>query len=89
LLWIASYAVWAITPKSIGFFYYYYLPSIFLCVALAAAFDRYARGRLEHWDEAFVILAFGLAVYFFPIVSAAPLSGEQAFENWMWFSTWP
>jgi len=89
LLWIASYAVWAITPKSIGFFYYYYLPSIFLCIALAAAFDRYARGRLEHWDEAFVVLAFGVMVYFFPIISAAPLSNDQAFLHWMWFPSWP
>jgi len=89
LLWIAGYGVWAITPKSIGFFYYYYLPSILLCIALAAAFDRYARGRWRHWDEAFVVLAFGIAVYFFPIVSAAPLNGEQAFQHWMWFPGWP
>jgi len=37
----------------------------------------------------FVILAFGMAVYFLPIISAAPLSGEQAFLHWMWFSSWP
>ena len=89
LLWIASYAIWAITPKSLGFFYYYYLPSIFLCIALACAFDRYARGKLEHWDEGYAILAFGVTVYFFPIISAARLPNDQAFLHWMWFSTWP
>ena len=89
MLWIVSYAIWAITPKSLGFFYYYYLPSIFLAIALAAAGDRYARGRFRHWDEGFAILAFGIAVYFFPILSAAPLPDEQAFSHWMWFSSWP
>lgn len=88
LLWAASWLVWAITPKSLGFFYYYYLPSIFLCVALAAAFGRYARGRLAHADEAFLVLAFGVAVYFFPIVSAAALPNARAFEHWMWFASW-
>jgi dolichyl-phosphate-mannose--protein O-mannosyl transferase len=88
-LWIASYLPWMVIPKSLGFFYYYYLPSIFLCVALAAAWDRYAKGRLKYWDEGFLVMTFGLAVYFFPILSAAPLPTERAFEHWMWFPTWP
>jgi len=88
-LWTASYLIWAIIPKSLGFFYYYYLPSIFLCIALAAAFDHFGKGKLEHWDEGFAILAFGIAVYFLPIISGAALSGEQAFMHWMWFSSWP
>lgn len=88
-MYLGSWLIWAIIPKSLGFFYYYYLPSLFLCIALAAAFDRYARGKFEHWDEAFAIFAFGLFVYFFPILSAAELSGEMAYQHWMWFSTWP
>ncbi len=39
-LWIASYAMWILIPKSLGFFYYYYLPSIFLALPLAG--DREA-----------------------------------------------
>ena len=88
-LWLAGWGMWALIPKSLGFFYYYYLPSLWLPVAIAAACHRYARGRLAGWDEAFVALAAGLFVYFFPIISAAPLSGPQAFQHWMWFSTWP
>ncbi|MGN6817407.1 MAG: phospholipid carrier-dependent glycosyltransferase [Sphingomonas sp.] len=88
-LWTASYLIWAIIPKSLGFYYYYYLPSIFLCIALAAAFDHFARGKFAHWDEGFAILAFGIAVYFFPIISAAALPGVQAFQHWMWFPSWP
>ena len=89
LLWLASYAIWAIIPKSLGFFYYYYLPSIFLAIALAAAFDHFCKGRLRYWDEGFAILAFGIAVYFFPILSGAALPNDQAFLHWMWLSSWP
>jgi hypothetical protein len=88
LLWIGSYAVWAIIPKSLGFFYYYYLPSIWLGIVIAAAFHRYGHGRLRYWDEIFVLLAVGLFAWFHPILSASALSGASAFQRWMWFSTW-
>ncbi|MBN8808107.1 MAG: glycosyltransferase family 39 protein [Sphingomonas sp.] len=88
-LWTVSYLIWGLTPKSLGFYYYYYLPSIFLCVALAIAFDRATQAGRRYWDEAFTVLAFWIAVYFFPIISAARLSDDQAFLHWMWFSSWP
>lgn len=88
-LWLGGWGMWALIPKSLGFFYYYYLPSLWLPVALAAAADRFARGRRQGWDEAYLALCAGLFVYFFPIISAAPLSGPGAFQHWMWFSTWP
>ena len=89
MLWAGAFLPWAVIPKSLGFFYYYYVPSILICVPLAAALTRLARRRLEHWDEGFMALAVGLFAYFFPIISAAPLNGPQAFQHWMWFSTWP
>ena len=88
-LWVAAYLPWVIIPKSLGFFYYYYVPSIALPIALAAAWDRHATGKLKYWDEGFLVMCFGLTVYFFPILSAAPLANDQAFQHWMWFSTWP
>ncbi|MFS0771829.1 phospholipid carrier-dependent glycosyltransferase [Sphingomonas sp. 1P08PE] len=87
-LWIGSFAIWPAIPKSLGFFYYYYLPSIWLAVSIAVAFDHW-RERLRDWDEVFLMLAAGLFVYFYPILSAAPLAGPRSFERWMWLSTWP
>ena len=87
-LWLGGWGMWALIPKSLGFFYYYYLPSLWLSLAIAAACHRFARGRLEGWDEALLALSLGLFVYFFPIISAARLSGPQAFHHWMWFSRW-
>ena len=88
LLWIGSVAMWAIVPKSLGFYYYYYLSSIWLPIAIAAAFDRFGRDQLRYWDEGFLVLALGLFVYFYPIIAAAPLAGPTAFHRWMWFARW-
>ena len=88
-LWIGAYLPWIVIPKSLGFFYYYYLPSIFLCPALAVALGRYATGRRAWWGDAVVLLAIGLFVYFYPIIAASPLPGPQAFRHWMWLPTWP
>ncbi len=85
-LWIASVAIWAIIPKSPGFFYYHYLSTIWLCIALAVAFDRF--GRRHYAETAFVAVAAALFVYFYPILSAAALPGPRAFLRWMWFTTW-
>lgn len=87
-LWLASYAVWIIIPKKIGFFYYYYLPSILLTLVIAAAFDHFAKGRWRDADQYFAVLAIGLFVAFYPIISASALPNDQAFVRWMWMDSW-
>ncbi len=87
MLWVASIAIWALIPKSLGFYYYYYLSSIFLCLAIAAAFHHW-RARLRNWDAGFAALAFGMFLYFFPILSAQALDGPDAFHHWTWFASW-
>ncbi|WP_375403698.1 glycosyltransferase family 39 protein [uncultured Sphingomonas sp.] len=87
-LWFGSYAVWAIIPKSLGFFYYYYLPSIWLSVAIAAACHRFAHGRLKDWDETLLIVAGGTFAYFYPIMAAMPLAAADSFRRWTWFDGW-
>lgn len=84
LLWAGSLGIYALIPKSLGFFYYYYLSSIFLAVALAAAVDRAPR-----WVAGgFTALAAALFVYFYPILSAAALDGPGAYQRWTWFAGW-
>ncbi len=88
LLWTFSVVIYAIIPKSLGFYYYYHLSGIFLCLALAAAFHHYDSGRnrgVEEWFAALALLAF---VYFYPILSGAPLADPDAYSRWMWFGSW-
>lgn len=88
-LWVGSYGVWAIIPKSLGYLYYYYLPSIFLPLAIAGACRRWLRGRFELVEEAYLAVAVGVFVHFHPILSAGALSGPDAFKRWMWLPRWP
>jgi dolichyl-phosphate-mannose--protein O-mannosyl transferase len=89
LLWTASLAIYVVIPKSLGFYYYYHLSGIFICFALAVAFRQFDAGRKRGYEEWFAAASLLMFVYFFPIISASPLSDGRAFEKWMWFSTWP
>lgn len=86
-LWIGGFAVWSIIPKSLGFYYYYFLPAIWLSVALAVAIDRW-RDRLRDWDEAYLVAAVCLFIYFYPILTAGALAGPGSFTRWAWFADW-
>jgi dolichyl-phosphate-mannose-protein mannosyltransferase len=88
LLWTASLAIYVVIPKSLGFYYYYHVSGIFLCMALPVAFHHFDRGRnrgVEEWFTAASLLVFG---YFYPILSAAPLATTDGFNHWMWFPSW-
>ena len=87
LVWVASWLMWGLIPKSLGFFYYYYLSSIWLALAIAAAFDHW-RARLRYWDEAYLVLVAVLFIHFYPILAATALPGPQAFLKWMWLKSW-
>ena len=87
MLWTASVGVFAVIPKSLGFYYYYYPSSVLLCVALAVAFDHW-RERTRGWDEAFLLLCLMLAIYFLPVLSAESLGSADAFRRWTWFGRW-
>ncbi|MBO9713680.1 MAG: phospholipid carrier-dependent glycosyltransferase [Sphingomonas sp.] len=88
LLWTASVAIFIVIPKSLGFYYYYYPSAIFLCFALALAFDHYEAGHRRYWAEWFLAVSFLLFLYFYPILSSMPLSDTMAFEKWTWFNSW-
>ncbi|MHA6721392.1 phospholipid carrier-dependent glycosyltransferase [Sphingomonas sp. RS2018] len=88
LLWIASLAMWAAIPKSLGFYYYYHLSGIWLAIAIAAAFHIRAKGRRDDAIFLFTCAVIGLFAYFYPIISAAALPDAQGFNRWMWFGSW-
>ncbi|HVI99758.1 MAG TPA: glycosyltransferase family 39 protein [Sphingomonas sp.] len=85
VLWIGAYLPWIVIPKSLGFFYYYFVPSLFLCPALAVVLDRYVPKRGQ---AVFLTLTAALFAYFYPIAAAMPLDGPDAFRHWTWFASW-
>jgi len=84
-LWAGSLGIWAAIPKSLGFYYYYHLSGIFICVALATAFHLSGRVRERFWFGVVAVAAF---VWFYPIIAALALPDAQAFNRWMWFDSW-
>ncbi|MBX3566174.1 MAG: glycosyltransferase family 39 protein [Sphingomonas sp.] len=88
LLWTASLAIYIVIPKSLGFYYYYHLSGIFICLALAVAFHHFDRGRNRGWEEWFAAASLVAFVYFYPILAASPLGSDQGFRHWMWIPSW-
>ena len=86
-LWTGSLAVWAVIPKSLGFYYYYYPSSVFIVIAIVVALDHW-RARTRGWDTALLAASLALAIYFYPVLAALPLPAADAFRYWTWFPTW-
>jgi len=88
LLYLASIGFWIVAAKPIQFYYHYFLPSCFLLAGLALAIE-WLKARGIGWAYWLVLAgSVGVFAWFYPILSAAQLSGEQAFNTWMWLSTW-
>ena len=89
LLYGMTLGFWIVTAKPVQFLYHYFLPSMALLAALALALDALWR-RERRWMALLPIIAsVALFAYFYPILSAAPLSGGKlAFTHWMWLNRW-
>lgn len=88
-LYVVTLGFWIVSAKPIQFLYHYFLPSMALLAALALALDAlWSRGR--RWMAVLpVVGSVALFAYFYPILSAAPLSGgKMAFAEWMWLPRW-
>jgi len=84
----SQYLPWAINPKGLEFFYYYF-PSL-LCVgpALALVFFR-GGSRLGNWLALGFLALAGLAfVFYLPVLSAQFPVDPNGFSERIWFDSW-
>jgi len=89
VLYSVTLGFWMVSGKPVQFLYHYFLPSMALLAALALSLDQlWQRG----WRKTAVlplVASAALFAYFYPILSAAPLSGgTNAFAEWMWLNRW-
>ena len=88
LIYAVTLGFWIVADKPVQFLYHYFLPSMALLAALALALDALWRSGRKSLAVAPLVLSCGLFAYFYPIMSAAPLSGKNAFTTWMWLNSW-
>lgn len=90
-LYVLCLGMWAVSGKPIQFYYHYLLPGTFMMGCLALALDALWRrsDRKRHLAPAALALSAAMFLYFYPIISAAPLCcGRPSFEQWMWLRSW-
>lgn len=90
-LYVLSLGMWAVSGKPIQFYYHYLLPGTFLMACLALALDDlWARHDRARWlAPAALVASAGMFLYFYPIISAAPLCcGRPSYTHWMWLDSW-
>lgn len=92
LLVAASYILlvgfWAINGKPVQFYYHYMLASCFLITALALVLADWWDLGLRWPAKVTLVLAFGIAIGFYPILSAAELPRKNSFLDYTWLDSW-
>ncbi|WAT17924.1 glycosyltransferase family 39 protein [Aurantiacibacter sp. MUD11] len=88
VLYLASIGLWLIAPKAVQFYFHYFLAAMVLSAALALAVERlWQRGeRVVPW--VLCLGSLGFFLYWFPILTAAPLDDPQDFLKWAWTTGW-
>ncbi len=90
-LYFATLLFWAASGKPVQFLYHYLLASTVLMALLALALDALWQ-RTDRWRwiaPASVALSLAMFVWFYPILSAAPLCcGKPSYQWWMWLPSW-
>jgi dolichyl-phosphate-mannose-protein mannosyltransferase len=96
--YIGMFGSWVLIPRKVAFYYYYYPAGMVLSLALAYVFFFVGRdsskGANKNKDQTmawvrwgFLFVAFGLFVYFFPILAALQIPADN-FRRYMWFQSW-
>ncbi|MBV8776922.1 MAG: hypothetical protein JO258_06980 [Alphaproteobacteria bacterium] len=88
VLYLATLGLWIVAPKNVQFYYHYFLPSCFLLAALALALAELCMRGSRLLPLSVLIAASALFAYFWPILTAAPLAKDRAFERWTWIDSW-
>lgn len=88
VLYLVSMALWVLAPKPVQFFYHYVLPHCFAMGALALAVEKLWQNGERLTPAAIVLGSLGLFAWFYPILTAAPLTGEQSFLDYAWLVGW-
>lgn len=88
LIYAVALGFWIVAAKPVQFYYHYFVPSMALLAALALALDELWRRKWRWLAAGTVAASIAVFAWFYPILSAAPLSDDRGFETYMWLDSW-
>ena len=92
LLVVGAYVLlvgfWAINGKPVQFYYHYMLASCFLMAALALVLAEWWDLGLRWPAKVTLVLAFGMMIGFYPIISAGKLPAPNSYLDYTWLDSW-
>jgi len=92
LLVVGAYVLlvgfWAVNGKPVQFYYHYMLASCFLMAALALVLAEWWDLGLRWPGKVTLVLAFGMAIGFYPIISAGELPRKDSYRDYTWLDSW-
>ncbi len=88
-VFVAALGMWLVLPKAVQFYYHYLIAGCVGSIALALVLDELWLKDGKRWVPLAVCgLSAAVFLWFLPILSAAPLAGDQSFLRWMWLDSW-
>lgn len=87
-LYFLSLVFWAVNGKPVQFYYHYMLASLFLTAALAVVLADWWDFGVRWPGRIALLLAVGLFIGFYPILSAGQLPAKNAYTAYTWLHSW-
>jgi dolichyl-phosphate-mannose--protein O-mannosyl transferase len=87
---LSQFAPWAFAPRKLVFIYHFFpsVPFVILAIAYAAGALVDRRPAFRHLVLAYCVLALGLFLLFYPVMSALPVPRDFVLHWLRWFPSW-
>lgn len=79
---------WLLVERKTSFHYYYFLPTLFLILALGESLSSLLGSRQRSLAWVGLGVAAACFVYFFPVISGLPMPIDKNLSLWTWFDSW-
>lgn len=88
IIFLCSWLAWAIAPRKISFFYYFFPSAIFYSFLIPMALrEIFELKKARTIMIVFTIISFGFFCYFYPILSGAS-TPDNIRGQWYWLNSW-
>lgn len=88
ILFICSWLVWALVPRGLQFFYYFFIPACFYVIIIPLWLNKMISAKSLNISLSIVVLcSIVFFMYFYPVISGN-LTPEIIRLKWAWLNSW-